>query len=253
MNTKPDNTTKAAGTQQNDTQASGAVKRIFDEISPTYDRLNHILSLNTDKIWRKKTVAMIKKLPDEPFDALDLCAGTFDLSLEIIKQFPNATVNAADFSKKMLEAGHHKIENYFKAGKIKPILCDCLDLPFNDNSIDLITCAFGMRNLQDLEQGMTEVHRVLKPRGQFIVLDFFRPSNNGGVLFHQTYAKHIVPFVGKLISGHDVAYRYLKDSIQGFLSTSQFKELLCQYNFIDMIHKDFLMSISSVVSADKKG
>lgn len=230
---------------------SETVKSLFTSISPTYDRLNHLLSLNIDKIWRRKTVASIEKPPKACFQVLDLCAGTFDLSLECLRQFPNCHIMAADFSQGMLNAGMTKIEAQKVKGKIVPVCADALNLPFSDNSMDVIVCGYGFRNFSDVKKGIREANRVLKKGGQLLVLDFFKPSSIPAKIFHKTYAQFVIPTLGKLISGHQSAYEYLKNSIQGFLTLDEFKNLLNRNGFNDMKSKNFLFAVSSVVSALK--
>ncbi len=230
---------------------SETVKSLFTTISPTYDRLNHILSFNIDKIWRKKAIAWIEKPKNSCFQVLDLCAGTFDLSLECLRQFSECHVIAADFSQGMLNAGMAKIEALKLKGKIVPVCADALQLPFADNSLDVIVCGYGFRNFDDSQKGMREANRVLKKGGKLLVLDFFKPSSVSAKIFHKTYAKFVIPTLGKLISGHQNAYEYLKNSIQGFVTLDEFKNLLKQNNFKDMKSKDFIFAISSVVSATK--
>lgn len=230
---------------------SETVKSLFTSISPTYDRLNHVLSFNIDKIWRKKTITWIEKPKNACFQVLDLCAGTFDLSLECLKQFPNCHIMAADFSQGMLNAGMIKIAAQKLKGKIVPVCADALNLPFSDNSMDAIVCGYGFRNFDNAEKGLREANRVLKKGGQLLVLDFFKPNSVPAKIFHKTYAKFVIPTLGKLISGHQSAYEYLKNSIQGFLTVAEFKSLLNRNNFTTLKSKDFIFAISSVVSATK--
>ncbi|OVE81369.1 bifunctional demethylmenaquinone methyltransferase/2-methoxy-6-polyprenyl-1,4-benzoquinol methylase [bacterium K02(2017)] len=231
---------------------SQSVQNIFDQISPTYDRLNHLMSLNFDKSWRKKTIGLIKKTSETPFTAIDLCAGTFDLSLECLKQFPQSKIMAVDFSQEMLNAGQPKIAEALIDEKIKPICADCLSLPFAANSIDVIFCGFGFRNFVSVKKGIMEAKRVLKPGGQLIVLEFFKPKSGLNQFFHTTYAKHVIPIMGKMVSGHDIAYDYLKDSIKDFLSAREFKSILQSYDFHHTEIKDFFMSISTAISTFKR-
>lgn len=246
---------------------SEAVKSLFTDISPTYDRLNHLLSLNLDKIWRRKAISLINdyltlRLSDSQkvtqsesqkvsFLALDLCCGTFDLSLECLRQFPNAQIIAADFSHGMLNAGREKISQSINSGKIIPICGDGLKLPLADNSLNVIFCGYGVRNFDSTKIGLQEMNRVLKAGGQIIVLEFFKPSSWVSNVFHKSYAKFLIPLLGKIISGHESAYHYLRDSIQGFLTIQEFKNLLEECNYKDIKINDFFMSVSTAVSAIK--
>lgn len=226
---------------------SEAVKKLFTEISPTYDRLNHLLSLNVDKSWRKKTIARIQKSQGH-FKALDLCCGTFDLSLECVKQFPRAKIYAIDFSETMLQAGKEKIRRF---PQITPICGDALSLPFEKESFDVVFCGFGVRNLDDIEKGLKEIYRVLKPQGQILILEFFKPASSFQKLFHKTYLTHILPRIGSWVSGNPKAYLYLKNSIQGFLTVPEFCENLQKIGFENIEIQDYLFKISSCVEGEK--
>lgn len=230
---------------------SETVQKLFTDISPTYDRLNHFLSFNIDKSWRKKTISKIQKTPDENFIALDLCAGTHDLGLECLRQFPKAEIIALDFSYGMLQAGQNKISKEFKAGQITPVCGDALNMPFADNTFDVIFCAYGVRNFDCTEKGLNEIRRVLKPDGQILVLEFFKPTSAVNRLFNNTYGEYILPLVGQWISGHKSAYAYLRDSIRGFLNVSEFEKLLEKTGYKEIKNKNFFMSISTCVSAQK--
>ncbi len=231
---------------------SQAVKDMFTTISPSYDKLNHVLSFNIDKRWRRKTIAMIEAEKDQNFYSIDLCAGTCDLGVECLKQFPKSHVMAIDFSEAMLKAGEKKVQNYILEDRFCMACADALDLPCPDDSIDVVYCGFGVRNFDDTKKGIEECYRVLKPGGQLVVLEFFKPRGFISKLFHMSYAKFLVPSIGRLISKDKQAYQYLKDSIQGFLTKKEFSDLLEEVGFKDVKTKDFLMSVSSSVSGFKK-
>lgn len=231
---------------------SDKVKALFNAISPTYDRLNHVLSFNIDKIWRKKTIARIQKSKDQNFTALDLCCGTHDMGIECIRQFPKVKITAMDFSEEMLNAGSHKIAKHLKSGQIHPLCGDALNMPFAEASFDVVFCAYGVRNFSDTQRGLAEIKRVLKPHGQVLILDFFKPQNIFAKLFHKTYAEHVLPRVGGWVSGNPLAYKYLKDSIQGFVTRDHMGELLRNNGFKDISSQDFWGGISACVEASVK-
>ncbi len=230
---------------------SEAIRNLFDAISPTYDKLNHVLSFNIDKSWRKKAVATIARDPNDKFRVLDLCAGTFDLSLECLHQYPNAVIDAVDFSQSMLDAGLTKILKPMSEKKITPLCADALNLPFEAESFDVVMCAYGVRNLDDTNKAIIEARRVLKPGGQLVILEFFKPDSPLSKFFHTTYAQVVVPVLGKIISKNDKAYSYLRDSIRGFITRRELDRILETSNFYVVVSRDLLMGISSIVTAKK--
>jgi len=228
---------------------SEEIKELFSSISPTYDRLNHLLSFNADKRWRKETINRIGRDRTESIKALDLCAGTMDLSLGFLNEFPNGQVYALDFSHPMLEHGLAKANNLRE--RIHPICADGLKLPLPSNCVDVVFCGFGFRNLDNKEKGLKEIHRVLKPKGRVLLLEFFRPTKLSTKIFHTTYGNVVLPTVGRLISKNTGAYRYLHNSISEFYSVDECKDLMKESGFIPKFSKDFLFGISSLLIGEK--
>lgn len=189
------------------------VQTIFSEIAPRYDLLNHVLSMNIDRAWRRKAVDMLgwDDRPDGTF--LDACAGTFDLSLELAARpdFQGHVV-ASDFARPMLVAGQDKL-----AGRsVAPVCGDSLRLPFPDDTFDGATVGFGVRNLSDLDRGFREFHRVLRPGARLVVLEFTVPPNPIVRAGYMAYFTRVLPIVGRLVSGHPWAYTYLPASVKEF-------------------------------------
>jgi demethylmenaquinone methyltransferase / 2-methoxy-6-polyprenyl-1,4-benzoquinol methylase len=189
------------------------VRQIFSEIAPRYDFLNHVLSLNIDRIWRRKAIAELALERDPEGHYLDLCAGTMDISVMIgrARNFRGAVVSA-DFAEPMLNAGRAKIGR----SKISPVAADALDLPLPAESMSGAIVAFGIRNVAGLDSALTEVRRVLVPGGRFVILEFSRPDSAVLNALYQQYFKRVLPAIGSLISGHPTAYRYLPDSVSNF-------------------------------------
>lgn len=189
------------------------VRQIFSEIAPRYDFLNHVLSLNIDRIWRRKAIAELALERDPEGHYLDLCAGTMDISVMIgrARNFRGAVVSA-DFAEPMLRAGRAKIGR----SKISPVAADALDLPLPAESMSGAIVAFGIRNVAGLDSALTEVRRVLVPGGRFVILEFSRPDSAVLNALYQQYFKRVLPAIGSLISGHPTAYRYLPDSVSNF-------------------------------------
>lgn len=192
---------------------TGAVRAMFAEIAPSYDRLNHLLSVNFDRLWRRFTVKKLKGALSRPDAlALDLCCGTADLTLELEK---HSRVIGCDFCHPMLVIGNEKI----RAKQVRRALLaegDALRLPFADRSFDVVTIAFGLRNLEHVEGGLAEILRVLKPGGCAAALEFSRPVIPVFRQAFEFYFHYILPHVGSLVSGSGGAYRYLPASVRAF-------------------------------------
>ena len=190
------------------------VEQMFDNIAPTYDKLNHRLSWDIDKGWRKKAISYLK--PFNPQTILDIATGTGDFAILAAEMLHPKRLVGADISEGMMEIGRKKV----KAKGLQEIISfekeDCLKLSYPDNSFDAVTAAFGIRNFQNLEQGLSEMYRVLKPSGMFCVLELTTPvSFPMKQLFH-IYSNLILPFYGKLISHDTSAYSYLNKTIEAF-------------------------------------
>ena len=189
------------------------VRRIFSEIAPRYDLLNHLLSLNIDKGWRRKAIAALgwERHPTGTF--VDLCAGTLDVSLLLGNQ-PGfrGRVLSADFAEPMLRHGARKRGDL----PVAPVVADALQLPLPDGSAHGAIVAFGVRNLADLDAGLREAHRILAPAARFVVLEFSMPANPLVRFAYGTYFRFVLPAVGRMVSGHRTAYRYLPESVSRF-------------------------------------
>lgn len=207
---------------------------MFNDIAPTYDKLNHILSLNVDKSWRKKAVKRLKKsLADiENPRILDVACGTADSSVQIAKSIVNAEVSAIDISEGMLEIGKEKVEKLGLSNKITFSISNAENIDFQANTFDAAFVAFGVRNFSDRIKGLKEIHRVLKPKGTLIVLELSEPQNVMARWIYNFYFRNILPFVGKRVSGNADAYRYLQQSVEKFPMPKEFMAMLsnCGYN-----------------------
>ena len=197
------------------------VQTIFSEIAPRYDLLNHVLSLNIDRRWRRRAVDALGWKADGRY--LDACAGTYDLSLELTgrKGFEGAVV-ASDFARPMLVEGLAKLEGQ----AIHPVCGDTLRLPFPDAAFDGAMVAFGVRNLSDLAAGLREFRRVLRPGGRLVILEFTLPPNRLVRWGYTLYFNHVLPRVGRIVSGHPWAYSYLPASVSEFPGPDALAELM---------------------------
>lgn len=189
------------------------VQRMFSDIAPRYDLLNHVLSLNIDRAWRKKALRALNWTREPGGTYLDLCAGTLDVGALLVRQ-PGFTgrVIGADFAVPMLQYGKGKAPR----NRLAPVGADALALPFADASLDGAIVAFGIRNVADLDAGLREVRRVLKPAARFVILEFSTPPSRLVRAGYHAYFHHVLPLVGKLVSGHGSAYTYLPMSVAHF-------------------------------------
>lgn len=187
------------------------VRTLFSEIAPRYDLLNHVLSLNIDRAWRRKAVDRLgwTRVPDGRY--LDACAGTYDLSLELAERAGfRGRVIASDFASAMLSEGKEKLGD----AAVEPVCGDSLQLPFPDASFDGATVGFGVRNLADLDRGLRELRRVLRPGARLVILEFTLPPNRLVRAGYMLYFTRILPLIGRIVSGHPWAYTYLPESVK---------------------------------------
>ena len=200
------------------------ITAMFDAIAPHYDTLNHLLSFHIDKIWRRKTSSRVAR--HHPHTILDVATGTADLAIRIAQDIPTATVTGIDCSRQMLEIGQTKINKSHLSQQITLIQANADNLPFPDHHFDIVTCAFGIRNFENLEAGLKEMIRVVKTGGALVILEFSEPSKPLIKKPYQLYAKHLLPFIGKRVSGHQSAYTYLPSSIRTFSQSVNITQIL---------------------------
>jgi demethylmenaquinone methyltransferase / 2-methoxy-6-polyprenyl-1,4-benzoquinol methylase len=198
---------------------SGNISRLFDDIANRYDFLNHVLSLNTDTIWRRRLVDISGVSEGEV--VLDVCTGTGDIEICFAKRTCADKIFGIDFSRAMLEVGAKKIEDKGYTGKITNFMGDSLSLPFGNSSFDVVTIGFGLRNLTDYSTGISEMVRVLRGGGRLLLLEFAPPKRIIIDIFYRFYLKRILPIIGGILTGKKSAYEYLSDSISGFLEPSE--------------------------------
>ncbi len=215
------------------------VERMFDEIAENYDTLNHTLSMGIDKSWRKKGILSLKNL--QPKKILDIATGTGDLAIDAFQRLKPDSILGIDISEGMMEVGRQKVASLQLSEQITFEKQDCTDLQLDDNSFDAAMVAFGIRNFEDLDKGLKEILRVLKPGGKLMILELSTPEHFPMKQLYTIYSNIIIPNIGRIISKSKAAYKYLPKSIEAFsqgqemvniLKNNGFKEAFCQtYTF----------------------
>lgn len=225
------------------------VAQMFDNIAPSYDQLNHLFTLGIDKGWRKKMIQSIAK--NNPKYILDVATGTGDVAIKTARMIQDAQIIGIDLSKGMLELGEKKVKEAGFSDRISFAQGDSEALNFDDNTFDAVTVAFGVRNFENLERGLAEMNRVLKPGGQAVVLEFSMPQ---GFIFknlYKFYSKYIMPLIGKLRSGDKSAYSYLFESVQQFPYGQSFINILKQTGYKEITAKELFFGICTIYNGVK--
>ncbi len=224
------------------------VESMFNKIADSYDFLNHFLSFGTDRYWRKKTVAFLKERKDASI--LDVATGTADLAIRAHKTLNPRKITGIDISEEMLEIGRQKVEKN-KLERIELLYGDSEDMKFSDNAFDAVMTAFGIRNFENPEKGLTEIYRVLKPGGKFVILEFSRPQKFPVRLLYDIYFRKIVPAIGRIISKDTVAYSYLPESVFNFPEGHDFLNCLSAKGFVNLSLKSLTFGIATIYTAVK--
>jgi demethylmenaquinone methyltransferase/2-methoxy-6-polyprenyl-1,4-benzoquinol methylase len=219
-----------------------AVRAMFGRIARRYDLANHLLSCGADFLWRRHAAKMVAAW--NPRDILDLATGSGDLALAIQRRLPEAAITAADFSPEMLKVARGK-------GVTKTVLADALHLPFESESFDCVTVAFGLRNMADWDRALGEISRVLRPQGHLLVLDFSIPT---GTLrpAYRFYLHRCLPLLATIVTGQKAAYDYLGGSIEKFPSGGEMVELIERNGFTLATAEGLTGGIATIYSAEKR-
>jgi demethylmenaquinone methyltransferase/2-methoxy-6-polyprenyl-1,4-benzoquinol methylase len=219
------------------------VRRMFSEIAPRYDLLNHLLSFNVDRRWRRQAIRELAWHERPQGTYLDVCAGTLDVAAELLHTpgFRGAVLGA-DFAEPMLRAGAGKA----KGGRLAPVAADALSLPIADGSLAGAIVAFGVRNLADLDAGLREVHRVLAPGARFVILEFSTPRRRLVRAGYHAYFHHVLPAVGRLVSGHPTAYRYLPESVAHFPEAGALADRMQAAGFSAVIWRPLTFGVAAL-------
>lgn len=230
-----------------DSSKKQQVEDMFDNIAEKYDFLNRTLSMNIDVSWRKKLVKWLSA--DQPKTILDVATGTGDLAIALQKG-TGADIVGLDLSQQMLNVGIDKVKRLQLDKKIKMMKGDAENLPFEDNNFDAVTVAFGARNFENLEKGLNELKRVVKPGGSVYILEF---SKVEGFMrpFYMFYFKNILPRIGKMVSKDSRAYTYLPDSVQAFPYGEGMRKILLNCGFTTVVYKKLTLGIATIYKATK--
>jgi demethylmenaquinone methyltransferase / 2-methoxy-6-polyprenyl-1,4-benzoquinol methylase len=220
------------------------VEAMFDAIAPRYDLLNRVLSFGIDVWWRKRAVALLKE--ENPRRILDVATGTADLALEAQQTLEPEKVVGVDISEEMLAFGRKKIAARGLSDRVVLRTGDAQKLPFSDNQFDAALVAFGVRNFEDLDAGLADMRRVLRPGGSLVVLEFSQPEVFPIKQLYEFYSRHILPRIGRTISQNEGAYQYLPDSVAAFPSGPDFLGRMRAVGYADLQWKPLTFGIASL-------
>lgn len=234
--------------KNSDLKKKEQVRQMFDSISDRYDGLNRVITLGADLLWRKRLIRMVSDL--HPDSILDIATGTGDLALAFA-QTPAKHIVGLDLSPGMLEVGKKKVLRERLEDKITMVLGDSEALQFEDASFDAVTVAFGVRNFENLEQGLSEIFRVLKPGGCLAILETSVPEKQPFKWGYELYGKYILPGIGKALSRQSTAYSYLSESAAAFPYGDQFNNILRKIGFIGMKHNPQTFGVATIYFATK--
>jgi demethylmenaquinone methyltransferase / 2-methoxy-6-polyprenyl-1,4-benzoquinol methylase len=224
------------------------VAEMFNNISRRYDFLNHFLSLGIDIVWRKKAVRELKEI--QPKQILDIATGTGDFAIEALSLKPDKVIGV-DISEGMLAMGKKKIARMKLEDKVELQMGDSEKLLFDDNTFDAVIVAFGVRNFENLEKGLADMWRVLKPGGKVVVLEFSKPTRFPMKQLYSFYFKYILPIIGRMISKDRAAYTYLPESVKAFPDGVLFTNILDRVGFKKTICKPQTFGICSIYTGIK--
>lgn len=226
------------------------VEEMFDNIAPNYDRLNHILSLNIDRIWRRRVMRIVRR--SKARRIMDLATGTGDLAIAMAKRVDRTQILGVDLSEEMLAVARTKIQKQGLEERIMLEKGDAENLTMvADGSLDAVTVAFGVRNFENMERGLSEIYRTLRPGGKLVVLEFSMPKDRLIRWIYSQYAHRLLPRIGGMISKDKRAYTYLPDSVEEFPSPERFAEIVRSVGFSSVRLRSQSFGIAYIYDATK--
>ena len=234
---------------ENNESKSEMVRGMFNDIAPTYDKLNHILSFEIDRLWRRRVVRILRRKGAKRI--LDMATGTGDLAIDIARKISGSSIFAADFSSEMLAIARKKIEKQGLDERITLEECNVESIPLADESVDAATVAFGVRNFEHQKEALIELKRTIKPEGHLIVLEFSNPKCAFVRWVYKLYSHNILPAIGRAISRNNSAYQYLPDSIDKFATPESYMALLREVGFSKVSRRSQSLGIAQIYIAQK--
>ena len=226
------------------------VEQMFDNIAPTYDKLNHIMSLNIDRVWRRRVMRIVRRA--KAHKIMDVATGTGDLAIAMAKRVDRTQILGVDLSEEMLAVARRKVEKQGLEERIMLQKGDAENLDMvTSESIDVATVAFGVRNFENIERGLSEIYRTLKPGGKLVVLEFSMPKNRVVRWVYSQYAHRLLPRIGGMISKDKQAYTYLPDSVEEFPSPERFAQILRSVGFKSVKNRSQSFGIAYIYDATK--
>lgn len=225
------------------------VERMFDNIAHAYDKLNHTLSLGIDRSWRRKAIAWLR--PFSPKHIMDVATGTGDFAILACRELNPNELIGTDISEGMMNVGRKKVKDAGLSDKITFEREDCTSLSFGENRFDAITVAFGIRNFEDLDKGLSEIYRVLKPEGHLVIIELTTPDRFPMKQLFHIYSNVIIPMLGKLLSKDNKAYHYLPDTIKAFPQGEIMKEVIAKAGFSEVHFQRLTFGICTLYTATK--
>ena len=226
------------------------VEQMFDNIAPTYDKLNHIMSLNIDRVWRRRVMRIVRRA--KAHKIMDVATGTGDLAIAMAKRVDRTQILGVDLSEEMLAVARRKVEKQGLEERIMLAKGDAENLDMvTSESIDAATVSFGVRNFENIERGLSEIYRTLKPGGKLVVLEFSMPKNRLVRWVYSQYAHRLLPRIGGMISKDKRAYTYLPDSVEEFPAPERFAEILRGVGFKSVKTRSQSFGIAYIYDATK--